>query len=163
MNGTANFFVEQPIGQPYLTIEIDREALASFGLNVNDVQAVIEAGIGGQVAGQVYEGQRRFDIQVRYPYEFRSELQKIQEIPVPLPNGEFIPIKRVSRIVAQEGPREISAWKTAGGGLSWASTLKTSILALMWLNCSRLFLQKETCLRDIFSNTAELLKTKNAP
>ncbi len=107
MNGTANFFVEQPIGQPYLTIEIDREALASFGLNVNDVQAVIEAGIGGQVAGQVYEGQRRFDIQVRYPYEFRSELQKIQEIPVPLPNGEFIPIKRVSRIVAQEGPREI--------------------------------------------------------
>ncbi|MBL7965704.1 MAG: efflux RND transporter permease subunit [Prolixibacteraceae bacterium] len=107
MNGTANFFVEQPIGQPYLTIEIDREALASFGLNVNDVQAVIEAGIGGQVAGQLYEGQRRFDIQVRYPYDFRSELQKIQEIPVPLPNGEFIPIKRVSNIVAQEGPREI--------------------------------------------------------
>lgn len=107
MNGTANFFVEQPIGQPYLTIEIDRAALASFGLNVNDVQAVIEAGIGGQVAGQLYQGQRRFDIQVRYPYDFRSELQKIQEIPVPLPNGEFIPIKRVSRIVAQEGPREI--------------------------------------------------------
>lgn len=107
MKGTANFFVEQPIGQPYLTIQIDREALASFGLNVNDVQAVIEAGIGGQVAGQLYEGQRRFDIQVRYPFEFRSELQKIQEIPVPLPNGEFIPIKRVSHIVAQEGPREI--------------------------------------------------------
>jgi cobalt-zinc-cadmium resistance protein CzcA len=107
MNGTSNFFVEQPIGQPYLTIEIDRAALASFGLNVNDVQAVIEAGIGGQVAGQLYQGQRRFDIQVRYPFEFRSELQKIQEIPVPLPNGEFIPIKRVSRIVAQEGPREI--------------------------------------------------------
>ncbi len=107
MKGTANFFVEQPVGQPYLTIEIDREALATFGLNVNDVQAVIEAGIGGQVAGQLYEGQRRFDIQVRYPYDFRSELQKIQEIPVPLPNGEFIPIKRVSSIVAQEGPREI--------------------------------------------------------
>lgn len=107
MKGTANFFVEQPVGQPYLTIEIDRAALASFGLNVNDVQAVIEAGIGGQVAGQLYQGQRRFDIQVRYPYDFRSELQKIQEIPVPLPNGEFIPIKRVSHIVAQEGPREI--------------------------------------------------------
>lgn len=107
MEGTANFFVEQPVGQPYLTIEIDRQALSSFGLNVNDVQGVIEAGIGGQVAGQLYEGQRRFDIQVRYPVEFRSELQKIQEIPVPLSNGEFIPIKRVSRIVAQEGPREI--------------------------------------------------------
>lgn len=107
MKGTSNFFVEQPVGQPYLTIEIDRQALASFGLNVNDVQTVIEAGIGGQVAGQLYEGQRRFDIQVRYPAEFRSELQNIQEIPVPLPNGEYIPIKRVSHIVAQEGPREI--------------------------------------------------------
>jgi len=107
MDGTANFFVEQPIGQPYLTIEIDREALASFGLNVNDVQSVIEAGIGGQVSGQLYQGQRRFDIQVRYPAEFRSKLENIQEIPVPLPNGEFIPIKRVSHIVAQEGPREI--------------------------------------------------------
>jgi len=107
MDGTANFFVEQPIGQPYLTIEIDREALASFGLNVNDVQSVIEAGIGGQVSGQLYQGQRRFDIQVRYPAEFRSKLENIQEIPVPLPNGEFIPIKRVSHILAQEGPREI--------------------------------------------------------
>ena len=57
MNGTANFFVEQPIGQPYLTIEIDRAALASFGLNVNDVQAVIASndGEGQDVPG----GQRR--------------------------------------------------------------------------------------------------------
>lgn len=107
LEGTANFYVEQPVGQPYLTLEIDRQALPNFGLNVNDVQAVIEAGIGGQVAGQLYEGQRRFDIQVRYPADFRTELQKIQEIPVPLPNGEYIPIKRVSKIVAQEGPREI--------------------------------------------------------
>lgn len=107
INGTANFYMEQPAGQPYLTIAIDREALASFGLNVNDVQSVIEAGIGGQVSGQLYQGQRRFDILVRYPEEYRSQLQKIQEIPVPLPNGEFIPIKRVSHIVAQEGPREI--------------------------------------------------------
>jgi cobalt-zinc-cadmium resistance protein CzcA len=105
--GTDNFYVEQPVGQPYLTIEVDREAVASFGLNVNDVQTVIEAGIGGQVAGQLYEGQRRFDIAVRYPADIRNELQKIQDVPVHLPNGDFIPLKRVSRIVAQEGPREI--------------------------------------------------------
>ena len=107
LDGTANFFVEQPIGQPYLTIEIDREAVASFGLNVDDVQTVIEAGIGGQVAGQLYEGQRRFDIQIRYPEEIRSRLEDIQEIPVHLPNGQFIPLKRLSKIIAQEGPREI--------------------------------------------------------
>ncbi|WP_372774459.1 efflux RND transporter permease subunit [Mangrovibacterium sp.] len=107
MTGTDNHFVEQPIGQPYLTIEIDREAVASFGLNVDEVQQVIEAGIGGQVAGQVYEGQRRFDILVRYPKEIREQLQQIQEIPVYLANGQFIPLKRVSKIIAQEGPREI--------------------------------------------------------
>jgi len=107
MNGTDNCFVEQPIGQPYLTIEIDREAVASFGLNVDEVQQVIEAGIGGQVAGQVYEGQRRFDILVRYPKDIREHLQQIQGIPVYLANGQFIPLKRVSKIIAQEGPREI--------------------------------------------------------
>ncbi len=107
LNGTDNFFVEQPIGQPYLTIEIDREAVASFGLNVDEVQQVIEAGIGGQIAGQVYEGQRRFDIQVRYPEGIREQLQQIQQVPVQLGNGQFIPLKRVSRIMAQEGPREI--------------------------------------------------------
>ena len=107
LDGTDNYFVEQPIGQPYLTIEIDREAVASFGLNVDEVQQVIEAGIGGQVAGQVYEGQRRFDILVRYPLEIRQQLQQIQEIPVHLANGQFIPLKRVSKIIAQEGPREI--------------------------------------------------------
>src|SRR6056297_1980237 len=55
LDGTDNHYVEQPIGQPYLTIKADREAIASFGLNVNDVQKVIEAGIGGQSAGQVFE------------------------------------------------------------------------------------------------------------
>ena len=107
LNGTANQFIEQPIGQPYLTIEIDREAVASFGLNVDDVQTIIEGGIGGMVSGQLYEGQRRFDIVVRYPEDIRSQLQKIQDVPVHLPNGQFIPLKRVSRIIAQEGPREI--------------------------------------------------------
>jgi len=107
LSGTANYFVEQPVGQPYLTIEIDREAAASFGLNVDDIQSVIEAGIGGESAGQVFEGQRRFDIVVRFPLDMRDRFEKIMEIPVQLPNDEFIPLKRVTRIVPQEGPREI--------------------------------------------------------
>ncbi|MGD9931712.1 MAG: efflux RND transporter permease subunit [Mangrovibacterium sp.] len=123
--GTDNYFVEQPIGQPYLTIEIDREAVASFGLNVDEVQQVIEAGIGGQIAGQVYEGQRRFDILVRYPQDIREQLQQIQEIPVHLANGQFIPLKRVSRIVAQEGPREIqreNGWRRLIVGVNIKNT-----------------------------------------
>ncbi len=107
LDGTDNHYVEQPIGQPYLTIKADREAIASFGLNVNSVQKVIEAGIGGQAAGEVFEGQRRFDIMVRYPEALRDKFEKIMEVPVQLPNGDFIPLKRVTNIVAQEGPREI--------------------------------------------------------
>lgn len=105
--GTDNFYVEQTVGQPYLTIDINREAVASFGLNVNDVQTVIEAGIGGGIAGVLYEGQRSFEIFVRYPEDVRNELYKIQEVPVHLPGGDFVPLKRVADIQLQEGPREI--------------------------------------------------------
>ncbi len=107
LEGTANFYVEQTVGQPYVTIEIDREAVASFGLNVNDVQKIIEAGIGGQEVSQLYEGQRRFGIVVRYPADIRDELYKIQDVPVHLANGEFVPLKRIAKIDLQEGPREI--------------------------------------------------------
>lgn len=121
MSGTANYYVEQTIGQPYLTVDIDREAVATFGLNVDDVQKVIEAGIGGQEAGQVFEGQRRFGIVVRYPEGIRDKLQKIQEVPVNLRNGDFIPLKRVAKIVLQEGPREIqreNGWRKLVVGIN---------------------------------------------
>ncbi len=107
LQGTDNYYVEQTAGQPYVTIEIDREAVATFGLNVNDVQKVVEAGIGGQEAGILYEGQRSFGIVVRYPENVRDELYKIQDIPVHLPGGDFVPLKRVANIELQEGPREI--------------------------------------------------------
>jgi len=60
IKGTDNAYIEQTIGQPYLTIEIDRDAVASYGLNVNDVQRVVEVGIGGQTVSEVFEGQRRW-------------------------------------------------------------------------------------------------------
>jgi cobalt-zinc-cadmium resistance protein CzcA len=108
LKGTENYFVDQPVGQPYFTIEADREALAQYGLNVQDVQHVIEAGIGGKTVSSIFEGQRRFDIQVRYPENLRSNFAAIRDIPVQLPNGKgFVPLSAVSKISAQEGPREI--------------------------------------------------------
>ncbi|NNE71571.1 MAG: efflux RND transporter permease subunit [Rhodothermales bacterium] len=106
--GTDNFFVERTAGQPYLNIEVDRDAAASFGLNVSDVQQVIEAGIGGLPVSEVFEGQRRFDINVRYPEDIRSSLGTIRDIPVQLPGGGTVPLGRVSTIQAGEGPREIA-------------------------------------------------------
>jgi cobalt-zinc-cadmium resistance protein CzcA len=107
IEGTDNFYIEQSAGQPYITVQINREAVASFGLNVDDVQNIIEAGIGGQISGLLYEGQRSFDIMVRYPSDIRNELSEIRNIPVDLPNGSFVPLQRVADIVLQEGPREI--------------------------------------------------------
>ncbi|KAA3609637.1 MAG: AcrB/AcrD/AcrF family protein [Calditrichaeota bacterium] len=106
--GTDNYFIEQTSGQPYLNVEIDREAVAAFGLNVDDVQNVIETGIGGQPVSEVFEGQRRYEIVLRFPVEIRDSFNKIREIPVYLPGGGFIPLKRLAKIEAQEGPREVA-------------------------------------------------------
>ena len=106
--GTDNFFVEQTVGQPYLNIDIDRQAVASYGLNVNEVQQIIEAGIGGLAVSQVFEGQRRFDIVARYPADIRSSFRDIMNVPVQLPNGDYIPLDRVATIQAEEGPGEIA-------------------------------------------------------
>jgi heavy metal efflux system protein len=136
--GTDNFFLEQTIGQPYLNIEIDREAVASYGLNVNNVQQVIETGIGGSVVSEVFEGQRRFDIVVRYPEELRNSFAEISEIPVRLPEGGFIPLQRVANISAEEGPREIARennWRRVIVGINitdidigtYVSNLQTAI------------------------------------
>lgn len=108
LKGTDNYYVEQSNGQPYITIDIDREAAAQFGLNVDDIQSIIEAGIGGKTASQIFEGQKRFDIVVRLPQEIRNTIDKLSDIPVHLPNGNFIPLSRVTKITAQEGPREIA-------------------------------------------------------
>lgn len=121
LHGTDNFLMEQSSGQPYYNIEIDREAVASYGLNVNEVQNIIETGIGGSDAGQIFEGQRRFDINVRLPENLRSDFQDIMDVPLQLPNGGYIPLKEVAHIYAEEGPRQISrenGWRRAILGIN---------------------------------------------
>ncbi len=138
IDGTDNFFVEKPSGQPYLTVEIDREAISKYGLNVDDVQQVIETGIGGSTAGTVYEGQKRFDIVVRLREDFRKSFGDIADIPVQLPSGGTIPLKEVAKIASQEGPREIArenGWRRVIVGInltgrdigSYVAELKTII------------------------------------
>ena len=121
--GTENFYVDRTAGQPYLNIEIDREAIASFGLNVTDVQRVVETGIGGRAVGQVFEGQRRFDIVVRYSEGTRDTFQDVLSTPIELPDGGWIPLSRVASVRAQEGPREIArenGWRRVIVGINLA-------------------------------------------
>ena len=121
LEGTDNFIMEQSSGQPYYNIQIDREAVATYGLNVNEVQNIIETGIGGSTAGQIFEGQRRFDIRVRLPENLRKDFQDIMDVPLQLPDGGYIPLKEVANINAEEGPRQISrenGWRRAILGIN---------------------------------------------
>ena len=108
VEGAADVITEQISGQPYLNIYIDRNAIARYGLNVADVQRVVEIAIGGKVATEVFEGQIRFGVLVRYPESRRGDIQAIENTLVNLPSGGTIPLSQVARIAAEEGPVQVS-------------------------------------------------------
>ena len=106
--GAEDIAVEQVSGQTYLNINIDREAISRYGLNVADVQRVIQTAIGGTVATEIFEGQRRFSVLVQYQDDKRGDLGAIEDIRVPLPSGGAIPLAQLATIVAEEGPVQVS-------------------------------------------------------
>jgi cobalt-zinc-cadmium resistance protein CzcA len=106
--GASDVSVEQVTGLPILSIGIKRGVLHNYGLNVADVQEVVSIAFGGQVAGQVFEGDRRFDLIVRLPEKLRGDLRAMGEIPVPLPDGGFVPLREVADLEVAPGPNQIS-------------------------------------------------------
>jgi len=107
--GAADVAVETTEGLPVLNIEIRRDEIARYGINVSDVQQVIETAVGGAKAGEVIEGfSRRFDLVVRLAPEYRSDPQAIGRILVPAPGGEQIPLAQLAAIESVEGPVQIS-------------------------------------------------------
>ena len=108
IDGAADVQTEQVLGQPQLLVRIDRTALARLGLNVEDVQDVIRTAVGGAAAGQVFDGQRRFDILVRYAEPYRASAQAIGRAFVAAPGGARIPLEQVAAIEEIVGPKQIS-------------------------------------------------------
>ena len=108
VRGAADVQVDQVTGTPQLVITIDREAIARYGINVEDVQRVVEAAVGGHDAGQIFEGVRRFDILVRYAPQYRSTMEAIGEILIDGPAGIRVPLRDLARIEAVVGPRQIT-------------------------------------------------------
>ncbi|AIL63572.1 MULTISPECIES: efflux RND transporter permease subunit [Pseudomonas] len=112
--GAADVKVEQTTGLPMLSIQIDREKAARFGLNVSEIQDAISTAIGGREAGALFEGDRRFDIQVRLADEWRNDVDKIQQLPIRLANGDvldgpgFVRLADVASVVFAPGPNQIS-------------------------------------------------------
>jgi len=108
-------------GMPLVTIRIDRQAAARYGLNVKDVQEVIGIALGGATAGEVIQGDRRFDLVVRLPEALRGNLHLLGSLPIPLPRGEAprLALKRVAdseRAPAGHVPRATGAETSLGEG-----------------------------------------------
>ena len=123
--GAADARVEQTTGLPLLTILPKREALARYGIKISEFQEVVEIGLGGKAVGQVFEGDRRFDLVVRLPEKLRTDLSALSRLPIPLPPleqretglvkaslmneaGRFVPLGEVATIEIAPGPNQIS-------------------------------------------------------
>ena len=106
--GAADVQVDQVSGAPQLLLRIDRKAIARYGINVDEVQGVIRAAVGGEVAGQIYEGIRRFDILVRFVPEARQTAENIGHILITAPDGARVPLDQLAAIEEIVGPRQIT-------------------------------------------------------
>ncbi len=103
VRGISDVTLVHELGQPSLTIKIDRAKIARYGLNVSDINGLIETAIGGDVATQVVQGEKQFDLIVRLDRQFRDNPQEIGNIPVATPAGPQIPLKQLTDIEETDG------------------------------------------------------------
>ena len=106
--GNADVQSEQVIGLPMLTVTPDRASLARYGLNVADVQRMLSTAIGGRTAGQIFEGDRRFDVVVRLHDDRRENIDAIRRLPIMLADGSGVPLHEVADIEIVVAPNQIS-------------------------------------------------------
>lgn len=111
--GSADVKVEQVSGLPLLTVEINRDALARYGLQIGTVQDAIVIATGGKKGGELFEGDKRFDLVVRLPESLRLDPNVLKNVFIPLPPSKdgarhFIPLSEVAKMVRSESPNQIS-------------------------------------------------------
>ena len=108
MEGAADARVEQVTGLPMLSVHPKRMALSRYGLTVDDLQDLVAAGVGGENAGLIYEGDRRFQLVVRLPEDIRRDVNSLADLPVPLPDGGYVPLSEVAELELAPAPNQIS-------------------------------------------------------
>jgi heavy metal efflux system protein len=101
--GVADLSVIGELGQPNLLIRVDRERAARYGVLPGDVNGMVQAAIGGQSVTQVLDGERRFDVVVRFLPQYRENVEAISNIPVSTPDGGRIPLKQIAEVSKQTG------------------------------------------------------------
>jgi len=108
VRGGTDLAAEKVSGQPYLTVNIDRSKIARYGLNISDVQKVIEIAVAGKSASKLYEENRSFDITVRLPEEKRNSLDAIKNLMITTKTGINVPLEQLAEVKMIEGPVQIS-------------------------------------------------------
>jgi cobalt-zinc-cadmium resistance protein CzcA len=108
IRGTQDLRIERLTGQQYLTIDIRRRTMARYGLNAADVHDVIETAMGGRVATEIYEGERRFPAVVRFPEEFRDKAETIGDTLLAGPSGALVALREIADVKVVDGPVQVS-------------------------------------------------------
>ncbi|MEO8778091.1 MAG: CusA/CzcA family heavy metal efflux RND transporter [Rhodanobacter sp.] len=103
VRGITDVTLVHELGQPNLAIKIDRAKIARYGINVDDINKLIEAAVGGDVATEVAQGEKQFDLLVRLEPQYRDNPQQIGDIPVATPGGQQIPLKELADISVANG------------------------------------------------------------
>ena len=104
VNGIEDLGVERNLGQPEFRIELDQQKMAKYGIVMADAQSVIEMAIGGKAATQLYEGERKFDVRVRYEKPYRVDQEAIENLMMPGKDNSKIPLKEIADIKTITGP-----------------------------------------------------------
>jgi cobalt-zinc-cadmium resistance protein CzcA len=112
VEGAADISVEKVAGLPQMSVRYQRDKIAKYGLNIADVNNLLTMNFAGLSAGSVFEGEKQFDLVIRYDAPFRKDIENLQNSFVPLPNGQQIPLRELAEISYTTGPAKISRDET---------------------------------------------------
>jgi len=104
VDGVKDIGILRNIGQPEMSISFDEEKMALYGVQKNDAQSILEMAIGGKTATQKYEGEKKFDIRLRYAHEYRKDEEDIMNLMVPTLRGTKVPLKEIATLKTSTGP-----------------------------------------------------------
>lgn len=108
VEGAADIIVEKIDGLPQMTVEYNRTRIAQYGLNISDINDIVALSFAGTTVGNVFEGERRFDLVIRLEENLRNDIEDLKSLYVPLPNGGQIPLRELAKVEYTEGPAKIS-------------------------------------------------------
>ncbi|MES2853131.1 MAG: CusA/CzcA family heavy metal efflux RND transporter [Bacteroidota bacterium] len=107
VEGTSDLYIETVTGMPQVVIDYNRSTIAQYGLNIEDINRIVNTAFAGQSTGVIYEGEKRFDLVVRLEGEKRQDLADVQNLLIPTPNGMQIPLSQLAKVEITEGPNQI--------------------------------------------------------